>query len=188
MPPRTNRCPPPVTTWNQRPPVADLAATFGVDDARLRSYRRRASLNLCTDDTAFLDPTDPDRYVVVSVDPAGGGELSDEAFVVFLVAGSRIGLLTGRSVPGHNARYGFSMIPLVFVVALLVFPRIGVVRSDGADAWERLHTVRNVQHLLREAHGRCRHEAAPFRMPPVIVLIENNFAYGAATIQASVGR
>ena len=44
-----------------------------------------------------------------------------------------------------------------------------------------LHTVRSVERLLRDAHARSPHAERPFALPPVIVLIENNFAYGAAT-------
>ena len=125
----------------------------------------------------FLDPANTNRYIVISVDPAGGyegclkcpsasGALSDEAFIVFMIANHQYGLLTGRIVSGHNAKYGFSMIPLVFAVALL-------------------HTVRGVVRQLRDTYQRSnygRGSGAPvFVVPPVIVLVENNFAYGAST-------
>lgn len=109
----------------------------------------------------FLQRT-ADRYVVISIDPAGGGALSDEVFVVFLVADDQFGLLTARVIPGHNTKYGFSLVPLVFVLSLL-------------------RTVREVRQLLRDAHDAAGLPAADFRMPPVVVVIENNFAYGAAT-------
>lgn len=108
----------------------------------------------------FLDPSAA-RYVVVSVDPAGGGTLSDEVFIVFLVADDQFGLLSGRAVPSHNQKYGYSMVPLVFVLSLL-------------------YTLKSVRELLRTAHRKAKMVDQAFRMPPVIVLIENNFAYGAA--------
>lgn len=108
----------------------------------------------------FLDPA-RQRFVVVSIDPAGGGKSSDEVFVVFLVSEGEFGLLTGRIVSGHNQRYPYSMVPLVFILALLKL-------------------LRDVRALLQEAHGRWLLRRTPFVMPPIIVLIENNFAYGAA--------
>lgn len=161
--------------------VTDNVAAFGLTEDAFRAFCQRARSDLLADDpdtrniSPFLDPRSTDRYVVVSVDPAGGGALSDEAFLVFLVAEGRYGLLTGRIVPGHTGRYGFSMIPLVFVAALL-------------------QTIRGVRTLLAEAYARTNFAQRgggggggaplPFAMPPVLVLIENNFAYGAATYAA----
>lgn len=108
----------------------------------------------------FLDP-DADRYVVVSVDPAGGGALSDEVFVVFLIANDQFGLLAGRVAVGQSKRYGFSLIPLSFILALV-------------------RTLRSVRAWLQAAHGRSGRPPDAFRMPTVLVVIENNFAYGAA--------
>ena len=71
-------------------------------------------------------------------------------------------MLTARTVAGHSARYGFSMIPLVFVASLL-------------------QTVRAVRKLLESCHSAAGFAPGSFRLPPVLVLIENNFAYGAAT-------
>jgi hypothetical protein len=83
----------------------------------------------------------------------------DEVFTVFLIADSEFGLLTGRVVPGNNHKYGFSVIPLVFVLSLL-------------------HTIASVRQILRKTHNGCRAlQGTAFRMPTVIVLIENNFAY-----------
>lgn len=122
-------------------------------DARLWSSTSPTRLS------PFLDPANPNRYIVVSVDPAGGGVLSDEAFIVFMVADTEFGLLTGRLVPGHSGRYGFAMIPLVFVVALL-------------------KTIRGVVRMLREAydasvyvsHVRRQGDVPPpFVVPPVLV-------------------
>lgn len=100
-----------------------------------------------------LEPNGADRYLVVAVDPAGGGMLSEEAFTVFLVCGARFALVTGRTIQGHHRSYPYSTIPLVFVLSLL-------------------ETVRTVKYLLRR-------EDAAFVMPPVLVVMENNFAYGA---------
>ena len=88
-------------------------------------------------------------YVVISIDPAGGGTLSEEAFVVFLVNGGTFGLLTARLIPGHNERYGFSacgdcitynhrvpMVPLVFVLALR--RTILAVRQLLENEWRHL--------------------------------------------------
>lgn len=100
------------------------------------------------------------------IHPPARGALSDEAFIVFLIANDQYGLLTGRIVSGHSARYGFSMIPLVFAVALL-------------------HTIRGVVRILQNAYQRSTYGRSPgapaFVVPSVIVLVENNFAYGAST-------
>ena len=137
-------------------PVRDNSTTFGLTPNVLDRFCRRAA-HVLGPGSPFVDSRNEDRYVLVAVDPAAGGVLSDEAFIVFLVAGTEFGLLTGRIVPGHSGRYGFAMIPLVFVVALL-------------------QTVRATVRLLRAAHTGD----APFVMPPVLVLVENNFAYGAS--------
>ena len=80
--------------------VGNLELHFGVDAGAVRSLctGRRSAHSLTEGQRAFspyVDPGNPDRYVVVSVDPGGGGVLSDEAFVVFLVAGNDFGLLSG---------------------------------------------------------------------------------------------
>lgn len=109
----------------------------------------------------FLDP-DKRRYLVVSIDPAGGGEESEEAFIVFLCVGSTMGLLGGRVVNGRKPNHHFSTIPLSFVLALL-------------------DTVRMAQQTLQTAHARSKFAAAKgFVMPTVLVVLETNFAYGAA--------
>lgn len=95
--------------------------------------------------------------MVISIDPAGGGQLSDEVFVVFMVADDQSGLLTARVVPGHNREFhGFSLVPIVFVISLL-------------------HTIVQVRDLLKRAHHSARWNSTPkpkFSLPPVLVLIE----------------
>ena len=153
-------------------PVEDNAAHFGLRWEDLHAFVRHSARSV-TDFGFFDDDQAADRFVIVSVDPAGGGVLSEEAFVVFLVCGGRFGLLTGRMVPGHNQRYGFSMVPLVFVLSLL--HTVNAVKGR----LEHLHRA-----ALRDGNARRRRGrrlAPAFTMPPVLVLIENNFAYGAAT-------
>jgi hypothetical protein len=127
----------------------------------LRNLLRRVGRVLTDPPAFFLDPA-RQRYVVISVDPAGGGALSDEAMAIFLVADDQFGLLSGRVVPSSNNRYGMAMVPLVFVLSLL-------------------HTVREVHAWLKTAHTAAGHPPATFQLPPFLVLIENNYAYGAAT-------
>lgn len=82
--------------------VVDNTFFFKMGTERWQSYARQHTLRV-----QDVRPGD-DTYVVVSIDPAGGGTLSEEAFVAFLVDGAKFGLLTARLVPGHNERYGFS--------------------------------------------------------------------------------
>ena len=82
----------------------------------------------------FLSPQDDDsRYVVVSVDPAGGGFQSQEAFVVWLVNNRRFALFSGRTIRGHKRGYSFATIPLIFIASLL-------------------ETIKNTQDALRSLH------------------------------------
>ena len=145
------------------PPKAAAAAArivgqpdvhFDVSLDRVKQYADRAQ----TTAERFLRDRRGAKYLVVAVDPAGGGELSEEAFVVFLVAGDQIALVTARAIRGHDARYDYSTVPLVFVLALL-------------------ETVRCVKAMLVEEYRRLQTE---FVMPPVLVVMETNFAYGAA--------
>ena len=132
--------------------VANVEDEFAVNPAALEQFVR--SVNV-TDKRSFLTGQGSTaRYVVVAVDPAGGGEASEEAFVVFFVSGARFALLTARAIHGHHPAYPFSTVPLVFVIALL-------------------ETVRSVKLLLQAA-------IPGFTMPPVLVVMETNFAYGAA--------
>jgi hypothetical protein len=78
-----------------------------------------------------------------------------------LVSGAHFGLLSARIVVGHDRRYAFSTIPLVFVLALL-------------------ETIRTTRRMLRAAHERSAHRREAFRFPPVLVVLETNYAYGAA--------
>lgn len=64
----------------------------------------------------------------------------------------------GRTIHGHHRSYPFSTVPLVFVLSLL-------------------ETVRTVKRLLQTIEPN-------FPMPPVLVVMETNFAYGATVPQA----
>lgn len=91
-------------------------------------------LCLIKDIREFLSPEEGDsRYVVVSVDPAGGGFQSQEAFVVWLVNNRRFALFSGRTIRGHKRGYSFATIPLIFIVSLL-------------------ETIKNTQDALRALH------------------------------------
>lgn len=155
---------------NERP-VHHPETIFGVGPAELQNYARRNTVrldaapndgaaNASADVRAYLDPTGA-RYVVVAVDTAAGGALSDEAFAVFLVAGARYALLSARIVVGHDQRYSLSTLPLVFVLALL-------------------ETIRTTRRMLRAAHLTSAFRDRPFVFPPVLVVLETNYAYGAA--------
>lgn len=108
----------------------------------------------------FLDPA-AERFIVVAIDTAGGGPLSDEALAVYVVAGERFALLTARVVSLRDERYAVSAVPLVYVLALL-------------------ETLRTVQRYLRAAQDASDFGRLPFRLPTVLVVLESNFAYGAA--------
>jgi hypothetical protein len=155
-------CPPGPADAERR--VTQPGAEFGLGLGDVERYAARHTLRLGEDDDprarAYLNPAAA-RYVVVAVDTAAGGEHSDEAFVVFLVSGAHFGLLSARIVVGHDRRYAFSTIPLVFVLALL-------------------ETIRTTRRMLRAAHERSAYRRHAFRFPPVLVVLETNFAYGAA--------
>lgn len=147
------------TSSEQLLAVQDPAVEFGVSPEVVDTFTRRAA-HMLANDSPYLDPARA-RYVVMSVDPAGGGARSDEAFVVFLVAGNRFGLLTARVVAGHDPAYAFSTVPLAFVLSVL-------------------YTLREVRQILYRAHAASVFAAQAFRMPPVLLVVENNFGYGAA--------
>lgn len=135
--------------------VADVAAEFGVGLDAVTAYARsngRSVSQLWGSHTA-----DGDRYIVVAVDTAGGGRRSDEAFAVFLVVGGEFALLSARLAVGHDRRIPFSTVPLVFVLSLL-------------------ETVRTVRRML----AADLPPSAALDAVPVLVVIESNFAYGAA--------
>ena len=106
-------------------PIADPVTFFGLPPTEvLGAYPRRAAHALwargqslwdhpTTETAFFLDPR-RDRYVIVSVDPAGGGTLSDEVFVVFLVTDNQFGLFTANAFAGQSHGPP-SMFPLVTV-------------------------------------------------------------------------
>lgn len=67
--------------------IKDPAAFFGVNEDTIALFLSRSRHELKAD-SPFIRPDFPHtRYVVLSIDPAGGGEKSDEAVTVFLVAG-----------------------------------------------------------------------------------------------------
>ena len=142
--------PPPVAAERL---ITEPETEYAVTSTALATFAK----NVAMDVNLFLSGAteQSSRYVVISVDPAGGGDRSEEAFVVFLVAGDRFALLTAHAIHGHHDKYPFSTIPLVFVLALL-------------------NTVRAVKRLLQ------KQDRAILTMPPVIVVMETNFAYGAA--------
>lgn len=126
---------------------------FGVDLAAVDAFARthaRRVADVWTEATELAG----DRYVVIAVDTAGGGRQSDEAFAIFLVGGSEFALFTGRIAAGHDVRVPFSTVPLVFVLSLM-------------------ETIRALHRMLA-AQGF----GGP--LPPVLVVVESNYAYGAA--------
>lgn len=136
--------------------VAQPVRTYGLSTHVLDEYIRKSTESLVAEHWLV----GKDRYLVVSVDPAAGGVNSEEAFTVFLVSGSRIALLSGRIVVGKTPDVPFSVIPLSFVIALL-------------------DTVRKCKRLLQNAHEALSPPVV-FQMPRVLVVVEANFAYGAA--------
>ena len=135
----------------------DPRIKYGLTPFAMDAFIERAKV---TNLSHFLDPTKPDRYVLISVDPAGGGFLSEEAFIIWIISQGAFALLSGRTVRGHKAGYAFSTVPLMFVVSLL-------------------ETIRQVQKALRQLHANAS-IPGEFQMPKVIVLIETDYAYGAA--------
>lgn len=135
--------------------VADVTAEFGVGPDAVSAYASvngRSVAQLWGKRTA-----DGDRYIVVAVDTAGGGRRSDEAFAVFLVVGDEFALLSARLAAGHDRRIPFSTVPLVFVLSLM-------------------QTVRAVRRML----AADLPPTAALDAVPVLVVVESNFAYGAA--------
>ena len=136
--------------------VANPVRTYGLSNLVLDEYIRTSTETLVAE--RWL--VGKDRYLVVSVDPAAGGVNSEEAFTVFLVSGPQIALLSGRIVVGKTSDVPFSVIPLSFVLALL-------------------DTVKKCKRLLQTAHEALSPPVV-FQMPRVLVVVEANFAYGAA--------
>jgi len=134
--------------------VRDPVGEFKVDLPAVRRFAERATLVTDADLLPWLHPdNDAVNHVVVSVDPAGGGVLSDEAFVVFLVHSNRFALLGARLVRGHDRSLKFSSLPTVFVLSLLA-------------------TIESVQTMLRETL-RSINAQLVFKMPRVVLLIED---------------
>ena len=83
-------------------PVENNESFFGINAHDLKALRAVAEVKNLYD---FMDPKHP-RYVLISVDPAGGGHLSEEAFVVWLISSNRFALLSGRTVQGNRPGVG----------------------------------------------------------------------------------
>ena len=107
----------------------------------------------------FLEPDGQHaRYVVIAIDPAAGGKESEEAFVIFLVSGTHIALFGGRIISAKEPGTVANVIPLRFVLALL-------------------DTVKKLVGELRQIFGVS---PSSTYFPSVLVVLETNFAYGAA--------
>lgn len=107
----------------------------------------------------FLDPDGGRaRYVVIAIDPAAGGKESEEAFVIFLVSGTHIALFGGRIVSAKEPGTAANVIPLRFVLALF-------------DTVKKLAT--ELRQIFDVPPGSTY-------FPSVLVVLETNFAYGAA--------
>jgi hypothetical protein len=147
------------TIDSSRRVVKNVATHFDVTPDVVEGYVNQSRHTL-DGNSRFIDPT-VQRYILIAVDPAGGGLLSDEALVVFLIANDRFGLFTGCLLEAHHINISFSVVPTVFLLGLLTM-------------------VRSVKASLRQLHHDAGFPTASFIMPPVLVLLENNFAYGAA--------
>ena len=137
--------------------LVNPASAFGVDRTTIESFKKRVITSF---KSTFLDTKAVDRYVLISVDPAGGGYLSEEAFVIWLIVNDTYTLFSGRTVKGHKPGYTYSTVPLMFVVSLL-------------------ETIARIKTSLSDLHRHYKLSGA-FHMPEVIILLETNFAYGAA--------
>ena len=139
--------------------ITKVADHFNVTPEKVEAYIALASHTMNAE-SVFLKPG-IHRYILLAVDPAGGGKRSDEAVVVFIIANNQYGLLTGCLLGAHHPEFPFSVVPMVFLLGLLT-------------------AVRAVKAELFRMHRAAGFPDAAFVMPPVLVLLENNFAYGAA--------
>ena len=139
--------------------VDNVVNHFDMTPANVAAYVGR-SLHTMNAQSIFLQPG-VHRYILMAVDPAGGGKQSDEALIVFLIANNQFGLLTGCLLGAYHRDFPFSVVPMVFLLGLL-----GMVRAVKAELF-RMHRVAGFSDQS-------------FVMPSVLVLLENNFAYGAA--------
>lgn len=96
-----------------------------------------------------------DRYIVASIDPAAGGAASRETMLLFLTQGTNFGLLGGVVLPRQSG-HTIPVLPEQYV-------------SQIYDMIE----------LFLESHRTELLQGPNDTMPPVLVVIENNFAYGA---------
>ena len=136
--------------------LVNPANAFGVELSHIERFKKQAIMTF----TSMFLTGNADRYVLISVDPAGGGYLSEEAFVIWLIVNDTYALFSGRTVKGHKPGYSYSTVPLMFVVSLL-------------------QTIGHAQMSLSELH-QFHKLPGTFHMPEVIILLETNFAYGAA--------
>ena len=141
--------------------VKNVSSYFKLDATVVDQYVDKAR-HILNAKSQFLNP-DPSvrRYILIAVDPAGGGTLSDEAVAVFIIANNEFGLFTGCLLEPHHKDFPFSVVPTVFLLGLLAM-------------------VRAVKAALKKLHLAAGLASDTFQMPPVLVLLENNFAYGAA--------
>jgi hypothetical protein len=91
----------------------------------------------------------------------GRGSLSDEALAVFIIANNQFGLLSGCLLAAHHRDFPFSVVPMIFLLGLLAM-------------------VRAVKAELFRMHRAAGFSDQAFEMPTVLILLENNFGYGAA--------
>ena len=136
--------------------LVNPANAFGVELSHIERFKKQAIMTF----TSMFLTGDADRYVLISVDPAGGGYLSEEAFVIWLIVNDTYALFSGRTVKGHKPGYSYSTVPLMFVVSLL-------------------QTIGHAQMSLSELH-QFHKLPGTFHMPEVIILLETSFVYGAA--------
>ena len=78
--------------------LVDPANAFGVHLTTIENFKKRAITSF---KSTFLD-TNADRYVLISVDPAGGGYLSEEAFVIWLIVNDTYTLFQDGLSRGTN--------------------------------------------------------------------------------------
>ena len=95
---------------------------------------------------------------MLSIDPAAGGEESEEVFVIFLIRSQEIALFGSRIVSATDRNISFTVIPFRFVVALL-------------------QTIKDLKAKLFSLFKSATYD---LKLPPILIVIETNFAYGAA--------
>ena len=119
---------------------------------RYASYADTMKVSLSQFLSHGIDPLD--RYVVLSVDPAAGGDQSREAIIIFVTQDERVCLCGSYIVPQHNTAYAMPMMP-----------------------------NQNISFLHRVVYDFVRQNRSTLltnrkSLPPVMLVIENNFGYG----------